>query len=85
MICYEIRLTREAGKDLRKLTPKLRTKLRDILTHTLAVDPFAGKKLVGDLEGFYSLRLTYQDRIVYSVDQETHLVYVHRCRTHYGD
>jgi Txe/YoeB family toxin of Txe-Axe toxin-antitoxin module len=49
------------------------------------MDPFSGKKLVGDLDGFYSVRLTYKDRIVYSVDEKSHTVFVHRARTHYGE
>ena len=51
----------------------------------MARDPYVWKKLVGDLTGFYSLRLSYQDRIVYSVDRKKKIVFVHRCRTHYGD
>jgi mRNA interferase RelE/StbE len=82
---YGIRFTREAAKDVRRLPPRLQQKLREILLHDIAVEPFAGKKLVGDLQGFYSVRLTYKDRIVYSIDQPTRTVFVHRARTHYGD
>ena len=82
---YEIRLTREAVKDLAKLTPKLKLKLKGMLLHNVALTPYQGKRLVGDLEGFYSLRLTFKDRIVYTVDESTHTIYVHRARTHYGD
>lgn len=82
---YEVRLTREAVKDLAKLSPKLKKKLRDILENRIAVVPFSGKRLVGDLECYYSVRLTYQDRIVYSVDEGRRLVIVHRTRTHYGE
>jgi Txe/YoeB family toxin of Txe-Axe toxin-antitoxin module len=45
----------------------------------------SGKKLAGDLQGFYSVRLTLKDRIVYSVDQATRTIFVHRARTHYGE
>ena len=85
MKTWTIRLTSEAVKDARKLSPKLQRKLRNILTEQIARDPTAGKRLVGDLAGFYSMRLTYQDRIVYSLDERARTVYVHRCRTHYGD
>ena len=44
------------------LTPKLRSKLRDILVHVIAQNPHEGKKLLGDLVGSYSYRLTYKDR-----------------------
>jgi len=82
---YEIRFTKEAEKDVKKLSPGLRRKLREILLETVAVDPWSGKPLVGDLKGFYSIRLTYRDRIVYSIDEKARIVFVHRARTHYGD
>lgn len=82
---YEVLITRRAEKDLRKLTPKLKEKLRDILVEVIARDPYQGKKLIGDLEGSYSYRLTYSDRIVYSIDPAKRRVYIERAATHYGD
>ena len=82
---YEIQVTRRAEKDIRKLTPHLKHKLYDILTEVLAQDPFQGKKLVGDLAGSYSYRLTYKDRIVYSIDPKNRIVYIERAATHYGE
>ncbi len=82
--CYEIRITHRAEKDIKKLSPKLKNKLYDILTEVIAKNPFAGKKLIGDLEGSYSYRLTYQDRIVYSLDSKQKVIYLERARTHYG-
>lgn len=82
---YEIRITRRASKDVDTLGPKLKRKLRDILVHVIARNPYEGKKLLGDLAGSYSYRLTYKDRIVYSVDERTQTVYIERARTHYGD
>ncbi len=82
---YEVRITRRAEKDILTLTPKLREKLKDILIEVIAKNPFEGKKLLGDLEGSFSYRLNYQDRIVYSIDKQNRIVYVERARTHYGD
>ena len=82
---YRIRFTRQAAKDVKKLTPKLREKLKDILRRRLAVDPYAGKALAGDLKGFYSVRLSYADRIVYSIHDDELVVLGVRARTHYGD
>ena len=82
---YEIRITHRALKDILKLPPKLKNKLYDILTEVIVKEPFSGKKLIGDLEGSYSYRLTYQDRIVYSLDRQRKIVYVERARTHYGE
>ena len=82
---WEVRFTKQAGKDVEKLSPKLRGKLRDILVEVLSEDPFAGTRLVGDLEGSYSYRLTFSDRIVYSLDEKRRILYVERARTHYGE
>lgn len=84
-VAYEIRLTRRAEKDVRKLAPQLRRKLQEILTEVVAQDPFQGRKLIGDLAGSYSYRLTYKDRIVYSVDPKNRIVYIERAATHYGE
>jgi mRNA-degrading endonuclease RelE of RelBE toxin-antitoxin system len=85
MTPYEIRFTKEAVKDFHKLTPKLQRKLREILSESVAKDPRCGKRLIGDLADFFSFRLSYRDRIVYSVDEAARTVIVHRARTHYGE
>lgn len=82
---YEIRITRMAEKDIRRLTLKLKKKLKAILTEVISENPFQDKKLIGDLEGSYSYRLSYQDRIVYSVYKQKKIVYLERARTHYGN
>jgi mRNA interferase RelE/StbE len=82
---YEVRFTKEAAKDVHRLTPKLQQKLKDILTESISKDPHCGKRLVGDLAGFFSFRLTYKDRIVYSINEKARIVFVHRARTHYGE
>ena len=79
---YRVTFARRAVKDLEQLSPKLRTKLQDIVTNRLAVEPHSGKKLLGDLAGYRSIRLTYKDRIVYRIDDEARVVYVVRARTH---
>ncbi len=82
---FEIRITRRAEKDIRRLSPRLKDKLYDILVEVISADPFQGKKLIGDLEGSYSYRLDYRDRIVYSIDTTRRIVYIERARTHYGN
>ena len=82
---YEIRITKQELKDIGELSPKMKEKLKDILTEVLALTPHEGKKLMGDLEGNYSLRLNIKDRIVYSIDEDHKTVYVKRVKTHYGD
>jgi Txe/YoeB family toxin of toxin-antitoxin system len=82
---YQVRFTRQAEKDVAKLTDKLRAKLKDIIRNRLAVDPYSGKPLTGPLKGYWSMRLTYQDRIVYRILNDELVVIVLRARTHYGD
>jgi mRNA interferase RelE/StbE len=80
---FRLQITRRAQKDIETLTPKLRKRLREILVNRIAVNPFDGKKLVGDLKGWWSVRLTLKDRVVYSNDEEEHTVYILRARTHH--
>ncbi len=68
-----------------KLTPRLKQKLKTLLLTNVVEDPYSGKKLVGDLEGFYSVHLTYKDHIIYSIDVKNRMVFIHRTRTHYGE
>jgi mRNA-degrading endonuclease RelE of RelBE toxin-antitoxin system len=82
---YTILLTKRAAKDIKTLSPKLANKLREILEIVIAVVPHSGKKLAGDLQACYSFRLTLKDRIVYSVDDNKKVVFIHRARRHYGD
>lgn len=85
MTPYAIRFTREAAKDVAKLPPRLKDKLKIMLVQQVAPEQRCGKRLVGDLDGFFSLRLSYRDRLVYSIDDGSRTVFVHRARTHYGD
>ena len=84
-MAYEVRFTKEAKKDIAKLTPKLKQKLKKIIQDTICINPYSGKKLVGDLAGFFSIRLSYKDRIIYTIDNQQKLIYIHRAKTHYGE
>jgi mRNA interferase RelE/StbE len=81
---YKTLFTATALKDFKKLNPQLKRKLQDIVI-SLTKDPYIGKRLIGDLKGFYSLRLSYKDRIVYSIDEKSNIIYIHRTKTHYDD
>lgn len=82
---YTIRIAKQARKDIEKLDPRLKEKLRVILEEVIAANPYEGKKLIGDLMGSYSYRLSFKDRIVYSIDEAAKTVYIERARTHYGE
>ncbi|WFE69410.1 type II toxin-antitoxin system YoeB family toxin [Thiomicrospira sp. R3] len=77
--------TKLAQKDVVKLSPKLKNKLKDILRNKIAIAPETGKLLMGDLEGYYSVHLSFQDRIVYRIEQGQCIVLVVRAKTHYGE
>lgn len=83
-MAYRIFFTKQAQKDVAELSPKLKTKLKTLLD-ALSTDPFMGKKLIGELRGSYSLRLSYKDRLVYSVDRDKKEIYIERAKTHYGE
>ncbi len=82
---YTVRFSHQARKDVEKLSPAVRKKLKDILLQVLAKDPYEGKKLLGDLAGSYSYRLTFKDRIVYQVNDKERIIFIERARTHYGE
>lgn len=82
---YKIEFTKQAQKDIAKLSPKLKNKLKDILRNKIAKEPESGKPLLGQLKGFYSVRLSFEDRIVYRIENNRCVVVVIRAKTHYGD
>jgi len=81
---YKILFTAVAVKDTKKLTNQLKNKLKEML-FSLSKNPYIGKRLLGDLKGYYSLRLTLKDRVVYSIDEKLSTIYIHRTKTHYGN
>lgn len=50
---YEIVFTKQAQKDIAKLTPKLKAKFKDIIRNKVSVAPENGKQLASDLSGYY--------------------------------
>ncbi len=78
---------RQAQKDARKLaTSGLKERAQKLLD-VIAEDPFAAppryEKLVGDLAGCYSRRISIQHRLVYEVLPDERIVHVLRMWTHY--
>jgi len=80
-----VRFSKTARRDVRRLTPKMKSKLKTILLEVVAREPYSGKHLLGNLEGLYSVRLDIRDRIVCSIDGAHCIVYVHRAKTPYGE
>ena len=79
--------THQAQKDARKLAHSGLRPKAEFLLRILREDPFKTpprlEKLVGDLEGAYSRRISVQHRIVYQVVDEERTVKVLRLWTHY--
>jgi toxin YoeB len=82
---FEILFSKQAQKDIALLTPKQKEKLQEILQQVIAINPYAGKALKGDLKGLYSYRLNRTDRIVYEILSKDQVVLIVRARTHYGE
>ncbi len=86
MVKWRIVYTRQAQKDAKKIaTAGLRQKaekLLEILSKNLFQTPPPYEKLIGDLSGAYSRRITIEHRLVYQVLQEIKTVKVIRMWTH---
>lgn len=87
MVSWAIVFAKQALKDAKKLAASgLKPKAQELLA-VLANDPFQNpppfEKLVGDLAGAYSRRITIQHRIVYEAFLTEKTVRVLRMWTHY--
>ena len=84
---WQLVFTRQAQRDAKKLAAAgLRPKaeeLLDILKENPFQNPPPYEKLVGDLAGAYSRRITVQHRLVYQVLEQDHVVKVIRMWIHY--
>lgn len=81
--------SRNARRQLVKLArknPDLLDRAVEVVSH-LVHEPFRGlhkpEPLVGDLAGYWSVRLTHKDRLIYRVEQQRLLVV--SIEGHYGD
>ena len=84
---WEIVFTKQAQKDATKLaTAGLKAKavaLLEILRENPFQTPPRFEKLVGDLTGAYSRRITIQHRLVYQVLEQAKIIKIIRMWTHY--
>jgi Txe/YoeB family toxin of toxin-antitoxin system len=88
MVKWRIVYTRQAQKDAKKiaaagLKPKAE-KLLEVLSKNPFQTPPPFEKLMGDLSGGYSRRITIQHRLVYQVLEGIKTVKIIRMWTHYG-
>jgi len=85
-VSWRILFTRQAQKDARRLAKAGLKPNAQIVLDLLAEDPFRApppfEKLVGDLRGACSRRITIQHRLVYQVLEDQRAVKVLRIRAH---
>ena len=84
---WRLLFTKQARQDARRLAAAgLKPKAQELLA-MLEADPFRSpppfEKLVGDLRGAFSRRITIQHRLVCEVLEDEHVVKVLRMWTHY--
>jgi Txe/YoeB family toxin of Txe-Axe toxin-antitoxin module len=89
LICSKPTLTLDEVEYRKKVSasPNYRVNLglTSIFRNKISVAPESGKALAGDLKGYFSRRLSFQDRIVYRIENVRCVVVVIRAKTHYGD
>jgi len=87
VVVWRVVFTKQAQKDAKKLSAAgLRPKaeqLLDILRENPYQSPPPFEKLLGDLSGAYSRRITLQHRLVYQVLEKEKVVKIIRMWTHY--
>ncbi|MEI7927704.1 MAG: Txe/YoeB family addiction module toxin [Verrucomicrobiales bacterium] len=86
---WEVSLKKTAVKDSEKVRQAgLRSKVDEILD-ILEKDPYGipprCEKLVGELSGLFSRRITNKHRLVYEVVPESREIIVYRMFSHYGE
>jgi Txe/YoeB family toxin of toxin-antitoxin system len=87
VVSWRVVFTKQARKDAKKLAAAgLKDKAEELL-NVLILNPYQTpppfEKLVGDLTGAYSRRISMQHRLVYQILTEKQIVKVIRIWTHY--
>ena len=87
MVRWRVVVSKKATKDAKRLSHAGLKPQAERLLVLLQEDPFATpprfEKLVGNLAGYYSRRISFQHRLVYRIDPEERVVHVLRMWTHY--
>lgn len=84
---YRIVYSKQALKDLKKIKMAGLSRQAHALIVLIEENPYATpptyEKLVGNLRGMYSRRISIQHRLVYAVYEEERVVKILRMWTHY--
>jgi len=86
-VTWQIILSRQATKDAKKIAQSglkaQAKKLLELLEENPYKTPPPYEKLVGNLQGFYSRRISIQHRLIYQIVENEKAVHVLRMWTHY--
>ena len=82
---WDIILSKQAAKDAKKIATSGLKNQAQTLLKTLQNNPYAPpyEKLVGDLQGYSSRRITIQHRLVYQVLEDQNIIKILRMWSHY--
>lgn len=87
LVSWQLYYTRQAQKDAKKLSAAGLHSRAQLLLDILKKNPFQNpppyEKLIGDLAGAYSRRISIQHRLVYQVLDDEKAVKIIRMWTHY--
>ena len=84
---YKVYFTKQAQKDAQNIKASgLKSKVEKLI-ELISVNPYTTypsyEKLIGDLNGLYSRRITIQHRLVYQVCENDKIIKIIRMWTHY--
>ena len=89
MVSYKVLYSKQALKDAKNLSSANLDKKAKELIELIKNNPFQKpppyEKLVGNLLGSYSRRISIKHRIVYEVRENDKIVRISRMWTHYGE
>lgn len=78
----KLALSKNALREYERLPEREKTKIKKKLS-SLAKHPYSGKKLGGDLAGYYSLKV-WPYRIVFEINKKESRIEVHKIRHRQG-
>ena len=84
---YKIIFSHQADKDKKKIKSagleQKTKKILNIITQNPYDNSYSFEKLKGDLDNYFSRRISLQNRLVYSVDEDKKEIFVVRMWSHY--
>lgn len=75
---YQIELSRNAQKELANIPETFRSKVTDLI-NKIANAPFAGKKLKGEYDGYWSMR-AWPYRVIYKIKELEVVIFIIKIR-----